>query len=131
MLSAWNGLGFVDRALLQYEDAAAEYGRALALNPGNADATAALKELHWEYLARTCALFGGGSVVPDGSWEPEGRIDVTRAVTPGLTIGGGYRRYAYGAVTHRWPGPPLDTRTEDSLEATSDCAPSSSRFTLR
>jgi hypothetical protein len=64
-------------------------------------------------------------VVPDGAWEPEARIDVTYALGPGVTIGGGYQRYAFGAVLPIGGNEPAEeTRSEDSLEASVTLRPS-------
>jgi hypothetical protein len=63
-------------------------------------------------------VLGGGSVIPDGAWEPESRIDFTHTVNPHVTIGGGYQRYAFGAVLPIGGVEPSGApRTEDSLEA--------------
>ena len=128
-VDAWNGLGFVDRASLRRDDAEAGYRRALELDPQNKDATAALKELYWDRRSEVRVL-GGGSVVPDGAWEPETRMGITYALSPRVTIGGAYQRYAFGAVLPIGGVDPADeTRTEDSLEATAIVRPSR-RFTL-
>jgi cytochrome c-type biogenesis protein CcmH/NrfG len=127
-VDAWNGLGFVDRAALRREDAEAAYQRALELDPQNKDATAALKELRWDRRAVVRAL-GGRIVVPGADSQARPRIDVTYELSPGVTIGGGYQRYAFGAVLPIGGGEPVNGRTEDSLEADAILRPSR-RFTL-
>ncbi len=115
LVDGWNGLGFVDRAALRRSDAEAAYQRALQLDPQNTDAATGLKELRWDRRTDVRVL-GGGSIVPDGDWKGEARIDFKSTVNPKVTIGGGYQRYAYGAVLAIGGAPPESTRTEDSLE---------------
>jgi tetratricopeptide (TPR) repeat protein len=127
-IDAWIGLGFVDRAALRRDDAENEYRRALEFDPGNEDASAALKELHWDRRTDV-RLLGGSSAAADGASEAQWRTDFTYALSPGVTIGGGYQRYAFGAVLPIGGGEPVDGRTEDSLEANVTLRPSR-RFTL-
>jgi tetratricopeptide (TPR) repeat protein len=128
-VDAWSGLGFVDRASLRRDDAMADYRQALEIDPQNKDATAALEELHWDRRTELRVL-GGGSTVPDGAAEPEARIDFTHAVNPRVSVGGGYQRYAFGAVLPiAGVTPTGETRAEDSLEANVTLRPSR-RFTL-
>jgi cytochrome c-type biogenesis protein CcmH/NrfG len=128
-VDGWNGLGFVDRAALRRGDAESAYRRALELDPQNTDAAAGLRELHWDRRTDVQVL-GGGSVVPDGAWEPETRIAITHAINPRVTIGGGYQRYAFGAVLPIGGVDSEDsTRSEDSLEASVTLRPTR-RLTL-
>ncbi len=127
-VDAWNGLGFVDRAALRRDDAEADYRQSLALDPQNKDAAAALKELRWDRYA-TVRVLGGGSVEPDQAGRFEARVDVTYRLSPGVTISGGYQRYAFGAVLPIGAVEPVAGVTEDSLEASVVVHPSR-RLTL-
>ena len=99
-VDAWNGLGFVDRTALRREDAEAAYQRALELDPQNKDEPPALKELHWDRRTDVRVL-GGGSVIPDGAWKFESRVDFASTLSPGVTIGGGYQQYLRCGSAHR------------------------------
>lgn len=127
-VDAWTGLGFVNRAALLRADAIAAYQRVLTLQPQNKDAVTALEELRWDRRTDIRA-FGGVSSIPNGTTEGQGRFDVTHALTPEVTIGGGYQHYAFGAVLAIGGIPETEARTEDSVEGTVTWRPSS-RFTL-
>ena len=115
-VSAWIGLGFVDRASFRRADADAAYRQALAVAPGNAEAIAGLEELRWDRQGDV-RLLGGVSSHPGVSARGEARVDAAYALDPRLRLSGGYQRYAYGAATPITGGGALvGTRTEDSLE---------------
>ena len=70
-VDAWIGLGFVERAALQRTDAEAAYRQALALDPANKDALAALNELHWDRRTTFRVLGGWRGRPPDRRDRPK------------------------------------------------------------
>lgn len=122
-IDAWNGLGFVDRASLHRLDAVADYQRALAIDPKNADALAAIDELHWDRRFDLRILMGTSSV-PQGTTEPQGRLGFTYDHGPRLTLGGAYQHYAYGAVLPIGGGEPeAGSRTEEGVQVSVTARP--------
>lgn len=122
---AWNGLGFVERASFDTAAAEAAYRRALAIDPDNADALAALEALPWDWRGDS-RVYGGVSDNPGASTRGEARLQTMRLMNPRVTLSGGYQHYAFGATTVGTGGGVLvGTRAEDALEAGVIVRPSS------
>lgn len=95
--SAWTGIGFVERARFNRDAATAAYSRVLELDPGNAEAIAAIEGLRWD---RRTELRGSAGVtrLADGADGTEGRVGVIHSASSNLTLIGGVQRYVFGAA---------------------------------
>lgn len=112
-VTAWLGIGFVDRASFRAAQAAEAYHRVLAIDPTNAEAKTALEDLRWDRRSETRVLAGFGAN-PNTSARPEARVDTVYALAPRVTLAGGYQHYAFGAISPVTGS--IGIREEDSFE---------------